>query len=55
MAMVKLEVGKNKTIGINPLLCKSFNADFDGDEMNIQGVKYKDCLRPIPKPTQDYI
>lgn len=57
--LVKLIQGKNKTIAFNPLLCKSFNADFDGDEMNVYGInnieelKHKIYLNPIK--TQDYI
>lgn len=52
---VKLVVGKNKTIGIHPNLCKAFNADFDGDEMCIYGMD--DLCNKLPiieEPTQDY-
>ena len=56
MAIVKLKIGANKTIGINPLLCKNFNADFDGDEMNVYGLdKNYDILKPEPVKIQDYI
>lgn len=62
MKIVKLIHGKNKTISFNPLLCKSFNADFDGDEMNIYGIKniesIKELQEKIPTTahkTQDFI
>lgn len=56
MAIVKLKRGENKTISFNPLLCKSFNADFDGDEMNIYGLsKNYNTLKPKQEDTQDYI
>jgi len=56
MAIVKLIKGNNKTISFNPLLCKAFNADFDGDEMNIYGIsKNYDKLKPIIEDTQDYV
>lgn len=33
---LKINISKNiKTIQMNPSLCKAYNADFDGDEMNI--------------------
>lgn len=43
--LVKLVQGRNKTIAFNPLLCKSFNADFDGDEMNVYGVNEIEDLK----------
>lgn len=57
--LVKLVQGRNKTIAFNPLLCKSFNADFDGDEMNVYGVNeiedLKNKINLKPSKTQDYI
>lgn len=60
--LVKLKQGSNKTIAINPLLCQSFNADFDGDEMNIYGIRNKESIeemkilaKVIENKTQDYI
>ncbi|KAG7192331.1 uncharacterized protein KQ657_002050 [Scheffersomyces spartinae] len=60
MTLVKLLPGVNKTIEINPLLCASFNADFDGDEMNIYEIKedkddLKNKLSLEPIKTQDYV
>nr|CAA38625.1 unnamed protein product [Lachancea kluyveri]prf//1712308F ORF 6 [Lachancea kluyveri] len=62
MKIVKLIQGKNKTISFNPLLCKSFNADFDGDEMNIYGIKNEESIQELKQKlivkedkTQDYI
>jgi hypothetical protein len=53
---VKLISGNNRTISINPLLCKSFNADFDGDEMCIYGIDELSEKLPVkPNPIQDYI
>jgi hypothetical protein len=53
---VKLVIGKNKTIGIHPSLCKSFNADFDGDEMCIYGLDELSNKLPIYENyTQDYL
>jgi hypothetical protein len=52
---VKLIIGKNKTIGINPQLCEAFNADFDGDEMCVYGLDQPCNKLPIiSHPTQDY-
>jgi DNA-directed RNA polymerase subunit A' len=31
----KVKVHDNKTVGLNPCVCPPYNADFDGDEMNI--------------------
>lgn len=54
--LVKIKKSFNKTISFNPLLCKSFNADFDGDEMNIYGVNvHPTKAKPEPQKTQDYI
>jgi hypothetical protein len=43
-------------------LCQSFNADFDGDEMNIYGIRNKESIeemkilaKVIENKTQDYI
>lgn len=62
MRIVKLIQSENKTISFNPLLCKSFNADFDGDEMNIYGIKNKESIKELQEKmsnrtdnTQDYI
>jgi RNA polymerase Rpb2, domain 6/RNA polymerase Rpb1, domain 2/RNA polymerase Rpb2, domain 3 len=56
MMSVKLIIGKKKTIGIHPRLCKSFNADFDGDEMCIFGMDSLTDKLPIRcNDTQDYI
>lgn len=62
LAFVNLRQGKNKTITLNPLLCASFNADFDGDEMNVYGLKQALSIQEMkinlpvnPKETQDYI
>nr|CAC08226.1 putative RNA-polymerase [Schwanniomyces etchellsii] len=60
--LVKIDIHNNKTISFNPLLCKSFNADFDGDEMNIYGIKKEDSINELKmlidntsQKTQDYI
>jgi hypothetical protein len=56
LMFAKLVIGSNKTIGINPQLCKAFNADFDGDEMNVFGTdNITDRLPPRVEPVQDYI
>jgi hypothetical protein len=56
MMSVKLRVGKKKTIGIHPRLCKSFNADFDGDEMCVYGIDELSDKLPIRcNDTQDYV
>ncbi|KAJ2655057.1 hypothetical protein IWW48_005744 [Coemansia sp. RSA 1200] len=61
LAMVKLLPGTTSCIHINPLLCKQFNADFDGDEMNVYAINEKcrdevcDLLPVIPTPVQDYV
>jgi hypothetical protein len=56
MMAVTLRVGENKTIGINPLLCTAFNADFDGDEMCIYGIDWLCEKLPVKcEPVQDYI
>nr|CAJ57280.1 putative RNA-polymerase [Millerozyma acaciae] len=62
LKLVKLKLGNKKTISFNPLLCKSFNADFDGDEMNIYGLHNDDSINELkekititPSKTQDYI
>lgn len=55
MMSVSFVVGENKTIGIHPSLCKSFNADFDGDEMCVYGITNPCTELPIVDiPTQDY-
>lgn len=33
------EINFAKTITLNPFICKPFNADFDGDEMNIHTIQ----------------
>lgn len=59
LALMKIKYKLEKTISINPLLCKSFNADFDGDEMNLFGIEdineIKQVLKSKPQDTQDYI
>lgn len=62
LKLVKLVQSNKKTISFNPLLCKSFNADFDGDEMNIYGIKDKESIKELNEKiiiktdkTQDYI
>ncbi|OED45349.1 hypothetical protein AB836_01945 [Rickettsiales bacterium (ex Bugula neritina AB1)] len=35
MLAFKIKVWDKRTIGLNPLVCKGFNADFDGDQMAI--------------------
>jgi hypothetical protein len=65
LALVKLEKELDsdiKSIRISPLLCKGFNADFDGDEMNIYGIKNPSSIEELKSvlvakeaPTQDYI
>lgn len=62
MKLVKLEYGENKTISFNPLICKLFNADFDGDEMNVYVIKdsksineLKEKMKIEKQLTQDYI
>lgn len=56
MMAVRLKVGKKKTIGIHPRLCKSFNADFDGDEMCVYGMDALCEQLPIRcNDTQDYV
>jgi hypothetical protein len=56
MMAVKLRVGTKKTIGIHPRLCKSFNADFDGDEMCVFGIDELSDKLPIRcNDTQDYV
>jgi len=35
---ISAELGEGWTLGIHPLVCKGFNADFDGDEMTIHAV-----------------
>lgn len=53
---MKLVVGKHRTIGLNPMLCKSFNADFDGDEMCIYGIDgYVKELPCRSEAIQDYL
>ena len=39
----RVKVLPGKTLRINPLTCKPYNADFDGDEMNIHFVQTKDA------------
>ncbi|KAI9294617.1 beta and beta-prime subunits of DNA dependent RNA-polymerase [Neoconidiobolus thromboides FSU 785] len=51
---LKVYFHKNKTIELHPKLCKIFNADFDGDEMNIFVTKIKqyiDEVRTLMAPT----
>ena len=62
LKLVKFKYTPNKTISINPLLCASFNADFDGDEMNIYGILNENSINELkekliinPIKTQDYI
>ena len=56
MMSVRLKVGKKKTIGIHPRLCKSFNADFDGDEMCVFGMEGPSDKLPVRSSgTQDYV
>lgn len=38
----KATMSRNSAIGINPLVCSGFNADFDGDTMAIYKVKDKE-------------
>lgn len=49
---MKIKYKLEKTISINPLLCKSFNTDFDEDEMCLFGIKgitvIKQVLRSNP-------
>lgn len=53
--LVKIKKSDKNTISFNPLLCKSFNADFDGDEMNIYGTNEIEVPFPVGEKTQDYI
>lgn len=61
MRFMKIRYKEDKTISFNPLLCKSFNADFDGDEMNLYGLIDKNLekeLKVLNKegdPVQDYV
>ena len=62
MKLMKIKYKKEKTISFNPLLCKSFNADFDGDEMNLYGISDPESIKELDKVlskethlTQDYI
>lgn len=53
---VKIKMGVTKCIRFNPLLCESFNADFDGDEMNVFGIdKLYPELPIVTSNIQDYI
>lgn len=57
LVYVNIVHNDTKCIHINPLLCKLFNADFDGDEMNVFGLTHlptnDECINA--RPTQDYI
>jgi hypothetical protein len=66
MMLVKLKqdhIRHTNTIRMNPKLCKLFNADFDGDEMNIYIMTLPECTEELknlgfihaPENTQDYI
>nr|WOL75527.1 RNA polymerase [Saccharomycopsis selenospora] len=62
LRLMKIKYKKEKTISFNPLLCESFNADFDGDEMNLYGIKNEESIKELEKlltkenhDTQDYI
>lgn len=55
MKLVKIKYSNDKTIKMNPLICKLFNADFDGDEMNIYIVDAKEVDEPKAEKCQDYI
>nr|WOF72286.1 RNA polymerase [Saccharomycopsis crataegensis] len=61
MRFMKIQYKEEKTISFNPLLCKSFNADFDGDEMNLYGLMNKNLEKELivlnndGSPVQDYI
>lgn len=35
MLSLQLKIQSSKTFSFNPIICVPFNADFDGDEMNI--------------------
>lgn len=59
----KVILRNQNVISINPLCCKSFNADFDGDEMNIfaisktltSRIEMYNCLCCKPHPLQDLL
>lgn len=56
MMSVNLVPGVNRAIAMNPLLCASFNADFDGDEMCVFGTSRLSAKCPVVcTPVQDYI
>lgn len=55
MKLMKIRYSKDKTIKLNPLVCKLFNADFDGDEMNVYIVNAKEIDEPVGDKCQDYI
>lgn len=62
LRLMKIKYKKERSISFNPLLCKSFNADFDGDEMNLFGIINTECVQELKEvlykeieDTQDYI
>jgi len=40
---------KDKVLKINPLICKAFGADFDGDEMSIHAIGSDDAIKESGK------
>jgi len=40
---------KDKVLKINPLICKAFGADFDGDEMSIHAIGSDDAIKEAEK------
>jgi DNA-directed RNA polymerase beta' subunit len=47
MMAMKVKIREGKTIRMNLAVCKSFNADFDGDEMNLHAAQGIEALTEL--------